>query len=384
MAADLLLFYTQEFRFIALPDSMTTGSSIMPQKRNPDVLELVRGAVPTMQAALVEILGLPAKLGSGYQRDLQRMKSPLFRAIDLAGDRPQVMAHLIRGLKFLPENIRAGRLDPRRRASERARAEGRHQLPRGVPARGRGLARARAGLRNEPYNPAMRQLLPLPDLPPLRLRHEGRSATSRRQPSLRVRGLRRARDKGDRKTIPPTPIRPGPDERRRQARAGPPPRSRRRLVLSVPRVPRAAAADDVHGPADRRDLRRRQHASADPAHAEAGHDGRRHRRAGEDLPRRHLRRVQGASRETMPDDLRAQVQPLLDDRGDGHSAAPRSGVEADDVIGTLAQQAAAAGLNTLISTGDKDLAQLVDEHVRSSTGSATGSSTRPASSRSSA
>lgn len=117
MAADLLLFYTQEFRFIALPDTMTTGSSIMPQKRNPDVLELVRGAVPTMQAALVEILGLPAKLGSGYQRDLQRMKSPLFRAIDLAGDSARVMAHLVRGLRFLPENIR---LDDSIHAAERA------------------------------------------------------------------------------------------------------------------------------------------------------------------------------------------------------------------------------------------------------------------------
>jgi argininosuccinate lyase len=119
MAADLLLFYTQEFRFISLPESMTTGSSIMPQKRNPDVLELVRGAVPTMQAALLEILGLPAKLGSGYQRDVQRMKAPLFRAIDLAGDSARVMAHLIRELRFLPENIR---LDDSIHAAERANA----------------------------------------------------------------------------------------------------------------------------------------------------------------------------------------------------------------------------------------------------------------------
>jgi argininosuccinate lyase len=119
LAADLLLFYTQEFRFITLPDSMTTGSSIMPQKRNPDVAELVRGAVPTMQAALAEILALPAKLGSGYQRDLQRMKVPLFRAIDLAGDSARVMAHLVRGLKFLPENIR---LDDSIHAAERANA----------------------------------------------------------------------------------------------------------------------------------------------------------------------------------------------------------------------------------------------------------------------
>ena len=119
MAADLLLFYTQEFRFISLPESMTTGSSIMPQKRNPDVLELVRGAVPTMQAALMEILGLPAKLGSGYQRDVQRMKAPLFRAIDLAGDSTRVMTHLIGGLRFLPENIR---LDDSIHAAERANA----------------------------------------------------------------------------------------------------------------------------------------------------------------------------------------------------------------------------------------------------------------------
>ncbi len=105
LASDLLMYYTQEFAFIALPDTMTTGSSIMPQKRNPDVLELVRGATATLQAALLEILQIPAKLGSGYQRDLQRIKSPLFRAIDLAGDSCDIMAHLIDGLEFIEENI---------------------------------------------------------------------------------------------------------------------------------------------------------------------------------------------------------------------------------------------------------------------------------------
>ncbi|MBL8226499.1 MAG: argininosuccinate lyase [Chromatiales bacterium] len=117
LASDLLLFYTQEFRFVALPDNMTTGSSIMPQKRNPDVLELVRGASATLQAALFEILGLPAKLPSGYQRDLQRLKAPLFRAIDLAGDSAQVMAALVRELRFLPANIR---MDDSIHAAERA------------------------------------------------------------------------------------------------------------------------------------------------------------------------------------------------------------------------------------------------------------------------
>jgi argininosuccinate lyase len=105
LASDLLMFYTQEFAFVSLPLTMTTGSSIMPQKRNPDVLELARGATATLQAALLEILNIPAKLGSGYQRDLQRIKSPLFRAIDLAGDSCDVMAHLIGGIEFIPDNI---------------------------------------------------------------------------------------------------------------------------------------------------------------------------------------------------------------------------------------------------------------------------------------
>jgi argininosuccinate lyase len=105
LSSDLMLFYTQEFAFVKLPKSMTTGSSIMPQKRNPDVLELVRGATATMQGALLEIMNLPAKLPSGYQRDLQRIKAPLFRAIDLAGDSCAIMEHLVGGVEFIAENI---------------------------------------------------------------------------------------------------------------------------------------------------------------------------------------------------------------------------------------------------------------------------------------
>ncbi len=71
-----------------------------------------------------------------------------------------------------------------------------------------------------------------------------------------------------------------------------------------------------------------------------------------------------ANRPPMPDELRAQVEPLLEAiKGMGICLLRIDGVEADDVIGTLARQAAAAGSPTVISTGDKDLAQLVDEHV---------------------
>ncbi len=108
LAADLLLFYTQEFGFVSLAADVTTGSSIMPQKRNPDVLELVRGASATAKACLDEALMLTAKLPSGYQRDLQRLKPPLFRGIDLALDSVDVMAYLLRGVRFRPENIELG------------------------------------------------------------------------------------------------------------------------------------------------------------------------------------------------------------------------------------------------------------------------------------
>jgi argininosuccinate lyase len=104
---------------VALPDEMTTGSSIMPQKRNPDVFELVRGAPPTAMGALQEILGITAKLTSGYHRDLQRLKAPLFRTIDLAADVLAIMAHALPKVRFRPENIVLGpELDAAKQANE--------------------------------------------------------------------------------------------------------------------------------------------------------------------------------------------------------------------------------------------------------------------------
>lgn len=129
LASDLLLFYTAEFAYVSLPDEMTTGSSIMPQKRNPDVFELVRGARATVTGALVETLEITAKLTSGYHRDLQRLKAPLFRSIDLAEDVLAIMAHALAGVRFRPENIRLG---PELYAAERANALA---VEQGIPFR---------------------------------------------------------------------------------------------------------------------------------------------------------------------------------------------------------------------------------------------------------
>jgi argininosuccinate lyase len=118
-AADVLLFATHEFGFLTLGDAFTTGSSIMPQKRNPDVFELIRARTATAHACLSEVLGIPAKLPSGYQRDLQLIKAPLFRAIDVALATLAILPPAIGALRF---HAAAVRIDPSIHAAEEANA----------------------------------------------------------------------------------------------------------------------------------------------------------------------------------------------------------------------------------------------------------------------
>ena len=82
LATDLILFCTREYGFVHLRPEMTTGSSIMPQKRNPDVLELVRAREGTVAGAAEEVRRISSKLPSGYNRDYQLLKAPLVRALD--------------------------------------------------------------------------------------------------------------------------------------------------------------------------------------------------------------------------------------------------------------------------------------------------------------
>jgi len=119
LAADLLLFYSQEFGFVSLPEAFTTGSSIMPQKRNPDVFELMRGRSAVAQAALNEVLSITQKLTSGYHRDLQLIKPPLFRGIDSCLQTLAILPSALSGVRFRPENIR---LDPSIHAAAAANA----------------------------------------------------------------------------------------------------------------------------------------------------------------------------------------------------------------------------------------------------------------------
>jgi len=129
LASDLVLFATREFGFVALPEEMTTGSSIMPQKRNPDLFELVRGRGATTLGLLIETLLIPAKLPSGYHRDLQLLKAPLFKACDLARATTDLLAATLPRLRFLPE---AGELSPELFAAEEAN---RLVVEEGIPFR---------------------------------------------------------------------------------------------------------------------------------------------------------------------------------------------------------------------------------------------------------
>ncbi|HMK49918.1 MAG TPA: argininosuccinate lyase [Thermodesulfovibrionales bacterium] len=82
LAEELVLWTTEEFRFIELPDAFTTGSSIMPQKKNPDVAELVRGKTGRVYGNLFSLLTIMKGLPLSYNRDLQEDKLPVFDTVD--------------------------------------------------------------------------------------------------------------------------------------------------------------------------------------------------------------------------------------------------------------------------------------------------------------
>ncbi|UCD30055.1 MAG: argininosuccinate lyase [Planctomycetota bacterium] len=100
LAEDLILFASQEFDFITIGDAFCTGSSMMPQKKNPDVLELVRGKVGRIHGALVGMLTLTKSLPQAYNRDLQEDKIHLFSAHDTLKDSLEVVAAVVPNMKF--------------------------------------------------------------------------------------------------------------------------------------------------------------------------------------------------------------------------------------------------------------------------------------------
>jgi argininosuccinate lyase len=106
-AEEFILFATQEYGFITLPEAYSTGSSAMPQKQNPDALELIRGKsariIGNQVALLTTIKGLPL----AYNKDMQETQEPLFEAVATAGNCLRVAAGFMRQVKFNQERMKA-------------------------------------------------------------------------------------------------------------------------------------------------------------------------------------------------------------------------------------------------------------------------------------
>ncbi len=107
LASDLVLYNSSEFGFVHLPEEYSTGSSIMPQKKNPDVLELARAVFHRLAAEMNLLVTLPANLPSGYHRDLQLTKEAVMRAVTGLVDLLTAMLYMTSGIEFDRDRMRA-------------------------------------------------------------------------------------------------------------------------------------------------------------------------------------------------------------------------------------------------------------------------------------
>lgn len=105
LAQDTLLFTTSEYAFLQIPQELCTGSSIMPQKRNLDIMELVRARAQTLLALQQQILGITSGLPSGYNMDYQETKRPFMEALDIAYDCLEICTLVISNLQVNRERL---------------------------------------------------------------------------------------------------------------------------------------------------------------------------------------------------------------------------------------------------------------------------------------
>jgi argininosuccinate lyase len=129
LAFDLWLFSTAEFAFARLPVALTTGSSLMPQKRNPDLIELLRAHSRQVAADRAALLDVVRDLPSGYHRDFQLLKGPLFRAHDRVQAMLPLCAKLLDSLELDERALARAVEDPSLRATERALERTRQGVP---------------------------------------------------------------------------------------------------------------------------------------------------------------------------------------------------------------------------------------------------------------
>jgi argininosuccinate lyase len=131
LAEDFVIFASQEFAYVVLPDEYSTGSSLMPQKKNPDSWELIRGKTGRITGALLGLLTTLKGLPTSYQRDLQEDKEALFAAHDQVSDMLHVADGALAGTEFREDRLRAAASNPLLLATEAAD----YLVLKGVPFR---------------------------------------------------------------------------------------------------------------------------------------------------------------------------------------------------------------------------------------------------------
>ncbi len=131
MGEDLVLWTSSEFGFVKLGDAHTTGSSLMPQKKNPDIAELVRGKSGRLYGNLIALLTVTKGLPMTYNRDLQEDKEPLFDSLQTVRDSLEILAEMMREARVQKEAAARAAADPALLATDLADL----LVRRGVPFR---------------------------------------------------------------------------------------------------------------------------------------------------------------------------------------------------------------------------------------------------------
>jgi argininosuccinate lyase len=131
LSEDFVMFASQEFSYVVLPDEFSTGSSLMPQKRNPDAWELIRGKTGRVNAALLGLLTTLKGLPTSYQRDLQEDKEALFSAHDQVAEMLLVASSAVFATKFNEDKLRTAAANPALLATEAAD----YLVRKGIPFR---------------------------------------------------------------------------------------------------------------------------------------------------------------------------------------------------------------------------------------------------------
>src|SRR5438128_593167 len=131
LSEDLIIWSTSEFGFLEFSDAFSTGSSLMPQKRNPDMAELTRGKTGRLYGNLMSILTTMKALPSSYNRDMQEDKEPLFDSVDTIKTALEVFTAMLPGLKINGDRMKAAASDPNLLATDLAE----YLVKKGMPFR---------------------------------------------------------------------------------------------------------------------------------------------------------------------------------------------------------------------------------------------------------